>query len=244
AWLYENRDVENLNHENLTYLKVQITNLVLEEQMMIDSSLLSDSIYITLSKNIDFLNTIGHSLGRPLRLCILGSISGIFPIFQKAIGQNFSALCAMNRSIKGNTAMYRFRNLLIEIQILEPDEIIDFKENVFLTNVAPWKEFPKEFDGILLIIKIPGNDEIITKNIKKIVQQTPNKCPISLVIDYDSHYHGEISDTPIPNAISETIGRTISLLETKANKKIIETALIDIVEKMVLAITNLRSIID
>ncbi|MFX0093210.1 MAG: hypothetical protein ACFFBD_15740 [Candidatus Hodarchaeota archaeon] len=237
-WLYDKREVKAITHECLNGLKVRLTEVVLREQALMENSQTQRSLPTALTKNIEFLNTIGHSLGRSLRVGVFGSAQCIFPILQSAVAQNFLSLCSMNTSTSGKTVVYRFPNLFIEAGTLEVNEVLDFKQTAALTNINPWNNYPKEFDGILLVIKIPNSKEVIIKNIQTILQKTPNRCPISLFICYDSNYSREIASTPIPEVISEASDRTISLLESKKGYDMVETALIDLVEKIIPFLAN------
>ncbi len=232
-WFLTKENIKEITLESLKGLKTLLSEAILQEQKQFAISQVSDSLKTVLGKNLDFLNTIGRSLGRPLRIGIFGSTNDELLLLQSAINQIFPLLRGMNTSSDEKFIVYRFSDLYVEGGTLEAKEIVDFKKTVALTNTTSWKNVPKHFDGILLTIPIPSDPEVITKNIQTVLRNTPNYCPISLFIRYNSDYSSSISTTPIPKAISEADKRTISLIEVRNDQNTIQTALIDLVTKLV-----------
>ncbi|MFX1253811.1 MAG: hypothetical protein ACFFCZ_19530 [Promethearchaeota archaeon] len=232
-WFLRTEDIKEITLESLKNLKSLLTEAILKEEKQFTTSQVSASIKTVLGKNIDFLNTIGRSLGRPLRIGIFGSTNDELLLLQSAISQIFPLLRGMNTSSDEKFVVYRFSDLYIEGGTLETKELVDFKKTVALMHTSSWKNVPKHFDGILLTIPIPSDGEVITKNIQTVLRNTPNFCPISLFIRYNSDYSDGISTTPIPKAISEADKRTISLFEVRDDQNTIQTALIDLVTKLV-----------
>ncbi|MFX0092629.1 MAG: hypothetical protein ACFFBD_12775, partial [Candidatus Hodarchaeota archaeon] len=237
-WFCDKESVNSITLKSLNKLKMRLADAIFLEQKRVESSEISVSLRSLLGMNLDFLNTIGRSMDRLLRIGVFGSTKDEHILLQNAVNNIFPLLQGMDTSTDGKFTIYRFSNLYIERGSLEIDELIDFKKITTLTNISSWKNVPKDFDGILLTISIPGITEVITKNIQVILRKTPTGCPIALFIRYSSDFSGEISDTPIPKAIAEAGGRTISLVEARDDKNSIQTALIDFVAKIVYALQS------
>lgn len=231
-WFKNKRDVKDITKESLDELNADLTERAKKEFERI-KNLKQNNSPTALSNNITFLETIGNTLGRIIRLGIFGSTQDVLPTLRNAVKQNFDLLCASNSSTEKDYFSYRFPHLIIEGGKLEASEILNLKKPKLLNVNTWWKGYPDDFDGIFLSIDIPSTNEVIINNIKNILRETTSSCPISLLVRYASDYQGDISTTPIPKVILEARDRTISLIESKHDQKKAEIAIIDVIEKLV-----------
>jgi len=233
-WFINRLKAEDIDLGSLDDLKARLLDMLAKEFKKSEEMKIPESTKMILGKNIDFLDTVGNSLERPLRIGLFGSTPNVLTALQGAVKDNFSSLIGMNSSKDGNLVIYRFPDLYIESGFINPANQLDLKKTASLADFPNWKGFSKKFDGFLLAIQYPDSpDDIITKNIQTALKETGNRCPVSLLIRYGPSFDGDISSTPIPMAIAEATGRTISLVELKTDTEGIETAIIDLVENIV-----------
>lgn len=229
-WFSQMKEVTDVTPGKLNDLDLIMMEEIGRELKKIEQTAILSPIRTALGKNIDFLDTIGHSLRRNIRIGFFGPRDLLFPLLRAAVFENFTGLEVMDTSKSDRWVVYGFENLCIEGVHLSSTDSLNLK-----TNVEPaLKKCPKDFDGVLLAVVVPETPpNLVKKNIQTVLRGTPERCPLSLLVIYENGGNGDIAKTGVPEAISEAMDRTVSLIEDRDGRTDIQSVIINLVENIV-----------
>ncbi len=239
-WFQNIQEVSHITINALEKLKIQLLRVIQAEEVKIEKKSIDESIKVLVGKNIEFLDYVGRSLNRHLRIGIFGTENTVMTLFRTAMHQYFEELLSFSTSDDGMIMTCRFNRLFMDGGVLKHKSDVQYLRKLpSLTHTNHWKTRPKFLDGAMFIFDANNDKTLIHSLIREGNAICFEDAPLSLILLHDDSSDQKPEELFIKLGITEIIAtlpeRTISLLDVPTSTRMerLGIALIDFTEKVV-----------
>ncbi|MFW9993151.1 MAG: hypothetical protein ACFFD4_14000 [Candidatus Odinarchaeota archaeon] len=244
SWFRNKEKVSDITSENLTDLRKEQEKMVKIALQNQNHTLNNPdfSFSSAFMKHFELLSMLSSFTKRSTKIGVFGNIESITGVIQGILSRNnFFSVEGMMRIPEKNHWVFKFSKLYVEISQMESGDSTGFL-NAGRDNYSRiWREYPKDYDGVLAMYNISGFETDTSENLNLILSSLPVESPLSLLISYSPSFEGNIKSIGIPEVLSHFAGKTVTLIETTTEEKEVgdtQLALIELVEKIITVLSN------